>query len=180
MHNLEHHLVKAGYEITLPYEQLFELCEESEMTSIQNVIRVMPKPIETNIRVMATENDSEWRTVLASLYEHGNVMGCILVKHLYESLLGRLQTECCSSELEMVPGKWDFPQLRKAGETMPESAQVSCLFSLKLTDPSDEIVREAIRLVETTTVAHRVFVTTFLNHAAMDSIVRAYETGTAQ
>ena len=29
VHNLEHHLVKAGYEIVIPDEQLMELCEES-------------------------------------------------------------------------------------------------------------------------------------------------------
>ena len=31
VHNLEHHLVKAGYEITVPEHQLLELCQKDEM-----------------------------------------------------------------------------------------------------------------------------------------------------
>ena len=76
-----------------------ELCEEAEMTSSQALIKAMPKPVAVNIHVLATaEDDSKWRTVLASLYEHGNVMGSILIKHLYESLLERLLVECCGCE----------------------------------------------------------------------------------
>ena len=53
VHNLEHHLVKAGYEIVVPDHELFELCEESEINSSKSVVRAMPKPIETNIKVIA-------------------------------------------------------------------------------------------------------------------------------
>lgn len=58
VHNLEHHLVKAGYEIVVPELELFELCEESEMKSSQSVIRAMPRPVETKIQVIAKDNDT--------------------------------------------------------------------------------------------------------------------------
>ena len=63
---------------------------------------------------------------------------------------------------------------------MPNAAQVSCLFGMNMTDKSDAAVREAIRLVETTNVPHRVFVCTFLNYAAVEAIVSAYETSATQ
>ena len=73
MHNLEHHLVKAGYEIVIPDEQLMELCEEAEMTATQSLLAstlMTKRPAEVNIRVISSEaeDDSKWRTVLASLY----------------------------------------------------------------------------------------------------------------
>ena len=118
MHNLEHHLVKAGYEIVIPDEQLMELCEEAEMASTQTLLastQMTKRPAEVNIRVLSSEgdNDSKWRTVLASLYQHGRVMGAILIKHIYESLLARLLEEQSIVQVPMQPGLWEFPQLRQ-------------------------------------------------------------------
>ena len=63
---------------------------------------------------------------------------------------------------------------------MPESAEISCMFGLSMTDKTDPAVQEAIKLVKTSSVAHRVFVSTFLNHEAIEAIVGAYETSAAQ
>ena len=35
VHNLEHHLMKAGYEIGQPETHQIELCDEAEMTTVQ-------------------------------------------------------------------------------------------------------------------------------------------------
>ena len=75
-----------------------ELCEESEFASSLNLIaspEMTKRPSKINLRVLASEgeNDSKWRSVLASLYEHGHIMGSILIKHIYESLLTRLIEE---------------------------------------------------------------------------------------
>ena len=100
-------MVKAGYEIVIPEEQLMELCEEAEMTATQSLLastaRVGKRPAEVNIRVLSseTEDDSKWRTVLASLYQHGRVMGGILIKHIYEALLVRLLEEPCILHVPM-------------------------------------------------------------------------------
>ena len=50
-----------------------ELCEETEMASTQALLASLvatKRPAEVNIRVLAseTEDDTKWRTVLASLY----------------------------------------------------------------------------------------------------------------
>ena len=79
----------------------------------------------------------------------------------------------------MVPGLWDFPQLRAAGELIAPTAQISCLFGLEMTSVSDVVVQQAINLIKSSPsdslVAHRVIVTTFLNHAAIQAIIKAYE-----
>lgn len=54
------------------------------------------------------------------------------------------------------------------------------MFSLDMTEKNDVAVQEAIRLVETSSVAHRVFVSTFLNYAVVEAIVGAYERSAAQ
>lgn len=46
---------------------------------------------------------------------------------------------------------------------MAETAQVSCYFALQMCNSKDKIVGEAAELVRTTKVAHRVFVSIFLN-----------------
>ena len=107
VHNLEHHLVKAGYEIVVPASALLEMVEIQEMTSTIKMFSEMVKPIETKMIVVADEeNDEEWRSVLASLYDHSSIMGKILVKHICDTLLTRLQQEV---EVSMEPGVWDFP-----------------------------------------------------------------------
>ena len=50
----------------------------------------MVRPIETKVKVIAEEDDEEWRSVLASLYDHSSIMGRILVKHICDTLLTRL------------------------------------------------------------------------------------------
>ena len=136
------------------------------------------RPIDVNIQVLAMEDDSKWRTVLASLYEHGHIMSSILIKHLYESLLERVQVHSCSREVEMLPCQWDFPQLRSVGEEIAPTAQVSCLFGLEMTSARDEVVQEVVRLIMASTsdsVAHHVILTTFLNHEAVQAILKAFE-----
>ena len=53
VHNLEHHLVKAGYEIIVPDEQLIELCEEAEMKNVQSLVQANQAEFETTLHPLA-------------------------------------------------------------------------------------------------------------------------------
>ena len=58
--------------------------------------------------MVASDDDQEWRAVLASIYEHGQVMGRVLVKHVCDSLWQRAVREYSPVESQA----WDYPQSR--------------------------------------------------------------------
>lgn len=109
VHNLEHHLVKAGYEIVVPHHKLIELVEQHELQAVLPMLKTLAVP-QTDLKVLGPENDSEWRTVLASLYEHGFPMSKILTKHMCEQLWQTVvSSQVVGNGSELVADIWDFP-----------------------------------------------------------------------
>lgn len=58
---------------------------------------------------------------------------------------------------------------------MAPTAQISVYFALQMCNPKDKVVSEAAELVRTTRVAHRVFVSIFLNQEAVGEIAETYQ-----
>ena len=58
--------------------------------------------IQTSLDVLALGNQEEWRSVLASLYEYGRVMGPVLAKHICDALLQKTVEKAFEGSLEKL------------------------------------------------------------------------------
>jgi len=123
---------------------------------------------KASLQVVAATDDEQWRSVLASLYEHGSALGQILVKHMCETLLQRIERECQA----VVTPQWDFPQLREQGSGVdPSISPVQCLIGLQMLNATDKTVQEAIDLVEHTGAGHVVLASVFMSYDAVVEIL---------
>ena len=123
--------------------------------------------------MVASDDDQEWRAVLATIFEHGQVMGRVLIKHICESLWQRAVKELPATE----SSSWDFPQSRlDDGVEAALQSDTQCLFALQMLDRNDRVVREAVELVNKNAVKvrHFVFVSVFLSQAAVGELTSAF------
>lgn len=108
-HNLEHHLIKAGYQIEIAEDEILQVCCADELEGLTALeSQTSHVRLSTNVLAARSDRENEWRGVLATLSDYGQTMGRLLSGHLAETLLNSVRSH------ELAPAwnkaNWLFPQ----------------------------------------------------------------------
>ena len=129
--------------------------------------------IETSLFVVAKENEDEWRSVLASLYEHGSALAPVLVKHMCQRLLKQLKDEFDpTTNASISLESWSFPQVASLNK---DSAVNGCFIAQKLHNKTDRELSQALDFVKTRPAGTErlTFLSVFLSNHAVNELSQA-------
>ena len=129
---------------------MLQLCEANEFSQAQSQMQATFKQhTETKLTVLAKSDESKWRSVLASLYEHKSTLAPVLIKCMCESLLETLKQECLGDiDASLDPNSWSFDKMESSTVGQDETiAENACFIAPKLLSTSDRELNRALDFI---------------------------------